>query len=215
MLDPTDFIITRKRKKYKFALFANSPLCYEFEQWDKNVAVDSIEIGAGTGFFSVALAELHPDWQCVAIDVKADRLQYGAHAAAKKGLANVRFLRARADQLLEVFKPRSLRTIWLTFPDPFPKKRAAKNRLTHPRFLALYAQLLSPGGTLCFKTDAHGLFSWSLEQLVSAGWQIQELSFDLHESDLPDEYKIKTTYESRFTAEGLPTHFLRATPPVR
>lgn len=213
MLDPADFIITRKRKKYKFALFANSPLCFEFEQWEKNSAIDSIEIGAGTGLFSAARAEASPQLQFLAVDVKADRLQTGARLAEEKGLANIRFLRARADQLRDLCAPSSIQTIWLTFPDPFPRKRSAKNRLTHPRFLALYKQLLAANGTLCFKTDAHDLFTWSLEQLIREGWRIRELSFDLHESDLAEDYKIKTTYESRFTAKGLPTHFVRATPP--
>ena len=55
LLDPNDFIITRKRKKYRFALFANSPLCFEFSEWTPR-AVDVLEIGAGTGLFSVELA---------------------------------------------------------------------------------------------------------------------------------------------------------------
>lgn len=64
-VDPNQFIITRKRKKYKFALFHNSPLCFEFDEWMKR-EVDCLEIGAGTGLFSVELALRHPEkrfWQ--------------------------------------------------------------------------------------------------------------------------------------------------------
>ena len=57
--------------------------------------------------------------------------------------------------------------MWITFPDPFPKQRSAKNRLTHPTFLRMYQRFLAPGGALYFKTDAHDLFIWSLEQLVA------------------------------------------------
>lgn len=211
-LNPDDYIITRKRKKYKFALFANSPLCFEAEEWKGQASPEVLELAAGTGLFGVALAE-STGQRTVAVDVKADRLQTGARLAAEKGLQNIRFLRARIeDQLADLLPPHTVSQLWVTFPDPFPKKRFAKNRLTHPKFLSLYRQLLSPDGALYFKTDSHDLFIWSLEQLIQDGWTITELSFDLHESPLQDGYKVMTTYEQRYAAEGLPTHFMRATP---
>lgn len=213
LLNPQDFIITRKRKKYKFALFHNSPLCFELDEWQEQPMPDILEIGAGTGLFGVTLAENIPKKRIVAVDVKADRLQTGARAAEEKSVENIQFLRARADQLADTLAPHSLEMVWVTFPDPFPKERSAKHRLTHPHFLSMYASLLKPDGALYFKTDAAALFAWSLEQLVRQGWVIVELSFDLHESDLSDLYKQKTTYETRFTAEGLQTHFVKAMPP--
>lgn len=212
MLDPKDYIITRKRKKYKFALFANSPICFEYEQWER-AEVDILEIGAGTGFFGVALARHAPQKSVVAVDVKADRLIKGALRATEQQVANIRFLRARADQLHEAIRPHSVENLWITFPDPFPRERSQNRRLTNPKFLSIYKNLLKKNGTLHFKTDARDLFDWSLEQLVQQGWAIRELSFDLHESDLDDHYKIETTYEARFRKEGLPIYFVKATPP--
>jgi len=210
LLDPKDFIITRKRKKYRFAKFHNAVNCFEFDEWTKR-PVDVVEIGAGTALFSVELATRHPEKTFVALDVKADRLQRGAYAAIERGLTNVFFVRARADQISELFASRSLEQIWVTFPDPFPKKRSAGRRLTHPTFLAQYEKLLAPGGALCLKHDNRDFFHWSLERLVERGWQIRELSFDLHESELSDEYKIQTSYEQRWLAEGLTTNFVRVT----
>jgi tRNA (guanine-N7-)-methyltransferase len=211
-VDPDQFIITRKRKQYKFAQFANSSLCFELDQWHKTT-VDVIELGAGTGLFSVELAARYPERQYVAVDVKADRLQKGAHEAEARGLSNIRFVRARADQLGELVPDHSLAELWLTFPDPFPKKRSAGRRMTHPTYLYTYTKLLKESGSLCLKHDSPDFFHWSLEQLVSAGWRITELSFDLHESNLLDDYKIMTTYEKRWTGEGIPTNFVRALKP--
>lgn len=185
-------------------------MCFEFEQWPRQWQPDILEIGAGTALFSVALAERYPDKKILAVDVKADRLQTGARLAEEKGLTNIHFLRARADQLNEILMPATLEVIWITFPDPFPKDRSAKHRLTHTRFLEIYQSLLGKDGSVCFKTDAHALFDWSLEQFVGSNWKILELSFDLHESDLSDSYKVMTTYETRFTSDGLPTYFVRA-----
>lgn len=211
-LNPKDYIITRKRKKYKFALFHNSPLCFEVEQWDKSWQPTVIEVGAGTGLLSVALAEQYPKKCFTAIDVKGDRLQSGARLAEEKGLTNIRFLRARADQLPDLFSSHSLDAVWVTFPDPFPKSRSGARRLTHPAYLRLYRELLVSDGALYFKTDARNLFMWSLEQLVAEKWLIDQLSFDLHESVLHDDYKIITTFETRWTSEGIVTNFVKALP---
>ncbi len=210
IVNPEEFIITRKRKKYKFALFANSPLCFEFTEWDASWQTDVVEIGAGTGQFVVELAARHPEQQYLAVDVKADRLQKGAREAEERGLTNVRFLRARADQLVELLSAHSLREIWLTFSDPFPRSRSAGRRLTHPTFLVQYRQLLTPDGALLIKHDNPQFFQWTLEQLVADTWNITELTFDLHDSELPDDYKILTLYEQHWLGEGRITQFMRA-----
>ncbi len=216
-VNPNDFVIVRKRKQYRFALFHNAENCFELEQWRpmQGLVIGDgklvVEIGAGTGLFLVELARLHPEQTYVALDVKADRLQKGARQALELGLSNIYFVRARADQLLEVVDSHTVDDIWLTFSDPFPKKRDAKRRLTYAAFLEIYKNaLVLKNAHLNIKTDSHQLFDWSLEQLIATKWQLEELSFDLHESELPNEYKIMTTYERRWRAEGLPIYFASA-----
>lgn len=213
-LNPHDFVITRKRKKYKFAIFHNSPLCFELDEWDKAYQPSTLELGAGTGLFSISLAQAGPGTLHLAVDVKADRLQTGARRASDENIKNIRFLRARAEQLLEALASQSLDTIWLTFPDPFLRERSSKHRLTHPKYLALYQKLLKPGGRLYLKTDAVALFDWSLEQLAETGWQIHALSFDLHKSNENALVKTPTTYEKRYVSEGKKICFVAATPPT-
>lgn len=208
-IDPDQFVISRKRKKYRFAKFHNSPLCFEFIEWQKR-PVDYLEVGAGNGMFTVEQAVLRPDRTFVALDVKGDRLQKGAYEAERRGLTNIFFIRARADQITELVDEASVQELWVTFPDPFPKKGSANRRLTAPYFLALYQQVMSPRGKLYLKHDNRNFFMWSLEQLVACKWRIDELSFDLHESDLDDRYKLQTAYEQRWLAEGLVTNFVAA-----
>lgn len=211
MLNPDDFIITRKRKKYRFAHFANASNCFELEQWQPMIDRHyTVEVGAGTALFLVELAARYPDRHFVACDVKADRLQKGARLALERNISNIQFVRVRADQLDEVFRKGTVDEIWLTFSDPFPRDRHAKHRLSHPRFLSIYRELISADGVLKMKTDNHQLFDYSLEQFVAEKWQITELSYDLHESNFSDHYKIMTTYEKKFVALGLPIYFVSA-----
>lgn len=222
-LDTTELIITRKRKKYKFAHFDAYQNCFEFNRGEdpKNIQDELkkffgnsnpviLEIAAGNAQFSLELARRHPEKNFIAIDIKSDRLYTSGKQALSEEVANIAFVRMHLYELSKVFKPSSVEAIWLTFPDPFPRKRSAKHRLSHPSFLNQYGDILQKNGELKFKTDNRELFLWSLEQLVAEEWQLKELSFDLHESDLSDEYKIKTYYEERFTALDIPTNYLAA-----
>lgn len=218
---PSDGLyITRKRKKWKFAHFDSYPNCFDFKRGSDPALVKAglqqhfkttqsiiLELAAGNAQFSLELARRHPEFNFIAIDIKSDRLYTSAKRALEEGVANIAFVRAHINELGELFERGSIYEIWLTFPDPFPKKRSAKHRLTHPEFLRQYRRILQGNGKLKFKTDNRELFLWSLEQFVAESWQLQELTFDLHESNLSDEYKIKTYYEEKFTAIGLPTNF--------
>ena len=210
LLNPDDFVIVRRRKKYRFAKFANAKNCFELNEWEKK-AVDVVELGAGTAFFLVELARRYPEKTFAAVDVKADRLQRGAYEALEQNITNIVFIKARADQLDELFEKQSIERLWLTFADPFPRDRSARRRMTHPIFLKKYEALLQETGSFYVKHDNPAFFAWSLEQLVAENWHIKELSFDLHESELPSDYKIITSYEERWLSEGRKTNFVRAT----
>jgi len=210
LLNPDDFVIVRRRKKYRFAKFANAKNCFELDEWEKK-AVDVVELGAGTAFFLVELARRYPEKTFAAVDVKADRLQRGAYEALEQNITNIVFIKARADQLDELFEKQSVESLWLTFADPFPRDRSARRRMTHSIFLKKYEVLLQKTGSFYVKHDNPAFFAWSLEQLVAENWHIRELSFDLHESELPSDYKIITSYEERWLGEGRKTNFVRAT----
>lgn len=213
--------ITRKRKKWKFAHFDEWPNCFAASDatpalWHEYFAADQplvVEIGAGTADLSVELARRHPDKNFVAADIKSDRLYTGAKVALNEPIKNIAFVRAQLRDMSALFAPGSIAELWVTFPDPFPRDKQAKHRLTHPKFLQVYAQLLAPGGILRFKTDNRELFLWSLEQLVAEGWHLTELSFDLHESDLSDDYKVTTHFERKYIEKAVAINYVAATLP--
>ena len=89
---------------------------------------------------------------------------------------------------------------FINFCDPWPKSRHAKRRLTHVNFLERYRKLLRTGGKLIFKTDNRPLFDFSLEQFEEAKLLVEDISYDLHAENRPDN--IMTEYERKFSGLG-------------
>ena len=103
-------------------------------------------------------------------------------------------------ELREVFENAEIERIFVNFCDPWPKSRDAKHRLTAPGFLRSYADLLAVGGEIHFKTDNRPLFDWSVEQMTAEGWELKEVTNDLHKDGISG---IMTDYEAKFHAQGI------------
>ena len=217
-VNPNDFIITRKRKLYKFAAFQNMTNCYDDRNWPNaqeqivhNSRPLTVEVGAGTALFLTELARLHPERQFVAIDRKSDRLYKGAKLAGELKLDNIVYLWSNARNLASLLPGESVSEIWLTFPDPWPQESNIKHRLSNPKFLGQYHGLLKADGVLNFKTDNRPLFDWSAQQFNNSQWHITHLTHNLHSDNaVDDDAKIMTTYESRYVSEGKKINYLSA-----
>ena len=135
---------------------------------------------------------------------------WAATETQKRGLSNVAFLCIHLLSIAEHFEAGEVDEIWITFPDPFPKKRQIKHRMITPPFLKSYQHILKKGGRLLYKTDNLDLFHFSLEVFVRQGnIHLRQLSFDLHaEEDFPADWKIETTYEREFRAMGEKINFV-------
>ena len=169
-----------------------------------------LEVACGRGEYTVGLAEVYPNHNFIGIDKKGDRVWKGSTDAIEKGLDNVAFLRTTVLELDECFAENEVDEIWIVHPDPRPRGKDTKRRLTHPRFLELYKKILKPGGLMRLKTDNTGLFEYTLEVLEDEKITDFEHTFDLYNSDLlADHHGIKTRYELKFTEEGETIKYLK------
>lgn len=168
-----------------------------------------MEIGCGKGGFICQLAARHPEVNFLAVELYANVLVSACEKAKAMGLDNIRFLSGNAEYLARFIPPHSVSRLYLNFSTPFPKKRQATHRLTHPHFLEMYKELLVPGASLIQKTDGRVFFQYSLEQLSGCGYTLKNVSLDLHADEIEDN--IVTEYESRFVAQGLPIYRVEAT----
>jgi tRNA (guanine-N7-)-methyltransferase len=181
------------------------------ELFFKNSSPITVELACGRGEYSVNLAALFPDRNFIGVDVKGDRLWKGSTWAIERNLTNVGFLRADILGLATFFSLGEIDELWITFPDPRPRKRDVKRRLTSGRYFDIYKPLIKKHGVVRFKTDNTPLFDYTLEVLRERS-DIENLRFthDLYSSDLRAEcHEIKTRYEEMFTAEGELIKYLR------
>lgn len=181
------------------------------EVYFKNDRPITIELACGRGEYSVGLAARFPERNFIGIDMKGDRLWKGSTLAIEQSLTNVGFLRTQIVDLEVFFQPGEVDEIWLTFPDPRPRKRDVKRRLTSPRFMDLFKKVLKPGRYFRLKTDNTPLFEYTLEQLSMRN-DIEDYQYthDLYNSELREEcFDIKTRYEEMFSAKGEKIKYLR------
>ena len=173
----------------------------------------TLEVGCGKGEYTVGLAQRHPGRNFLGLDIKGERIWRGSSRAAEIGLTNVGFVRMRAEDLAAQFGPGELSEIWITFPDPRPRDRDIKRRLTSPRFMGLYEQLLIPGGLLHLKTDNDNLFEYTLEILaVRLGTTIERLTRDLYAetaSEFIEAQAIQTNFEGKYRSVGVPIKYVQ------
>jgi tRNA (guanine-N7-)-methyltransferase len=177
----------------------------------KNNAPITLELACGRGEYSVGLAKIFSDRNFIGVDIKGERIWKGSTWAVEQKLDNVAFLRTQILLIENFFQEAEVDEVWITFPDPRPRKRDIKRRLTSPRYIDIYKKLIRPGGFVRFKTDNTGLFEYTVEEL-QARTDIRDFKFtdDLYQSDLrPECFDIKTKYEEQFAAKGEKIKYLR------
>ena len=170
----------------------------------------TLELACGKGEYAVGLGQLYPQKNFIGIDQKGNRIWVGAKKALQLQLPNVAFLRIQIDRIIEYFAPNEVSEVWITFPDPQLRTGKAKKRLTHPKFLRLYKQFLTPGGFIHLKTDSPHLYRFTKLIIEKYNCDLIEDIGDLYSNEnISNELKIKTHYETLDIAGSNTIHYLK------
>ena len=169
-----------------------------------NVHPVYLEIGTGKGKFINRLAMENPDINYVGIEKYSSVLIRALDKLDESQIQNLLFIRGDAELICEYFDEGEVERIYLNFSDPWPKDRHAKRRLPSKEFLRRFAQILTPDGTIEFKTDNRALFDFAVEEVEAGGFKILQITYDLHNDPVMNEGNIMTEYEERFSAKGNP-----------
>lgn len=158
-----------------------------------------LELGCGKGRFTVGTAEAESDVLLIAVEKVPDAMVVAMERAMDAGLKNVFFVDGDAALLPDMFASGEVDRLYINFCDPWPKSNQKKRRLTHGNFLKQYRRVLADGGQIHFKTDNDKLFAWSVEEIPQFGFQLSEVTTDLHKDGAVG---VMTDYERKFFNEG-------------
>jgi len=175
-----------------------------------------LELGCGKGEYSVGMGEHFPSKNFIGVDIKGNRIWRGAKTASENNMTNVYFIRTQIDHIASFFDKNEVDEIWITFPDPQPKDRLKRKRLTSPMFLDRYTTFLKPNGIIHLKTDHEGFFKYTLEEIERCGFHLIESTFNLYgevieqlDSKTQEILSIKTFYEKLWSEKGHSIHYLK------
>ena len=160
-----------------------------------------VEVGCGKGKFTAETAEANPEVLLIAVERCREAMVVAMEKAKNMGLKNVFFIDMDVAGIEEIFAPGEMDRLFINFPDPWPRKKNAKRRLTHRSFLDKYCRTVKEGGEIHFKTDNAPLFEYSVEEFATCGLQVNNLTRNLHENGIVG---IMTGYEEKFHALGTP-----------
>ena len=173
---------------------------YSFkEKWKKvfdNNNPIYIEIGMGKGDFILANAIKYPDINFIGIEKYDSIMALAIKKIDNYNLDNLKLIRMDAYDILNVFDS-EIDKIYLNFSDPWPKPRHEKRRLTSKSFLLKYDEIFKNKCIIEMKTDNRELFEYSLISFNNNGYNIKEISLDLHNSNKLDN--IESEYEIKFS----------------
>lgn len=195
-----------RNPKYKDEVINNCDFLITDEiNFEKDLPLH-IEIGMGKGNFILNMALNNPNINFIGIEKYSSVASVAIKKMMEYNLPNLKVIISDIMNLEELLKNK-VDVIYLNFSDPWPKARHEKRRLTSENFLKLYDKFFKDKCVIIQKTDNDDLFDFSVEQIKNYGYTLEEISYDLHSTDIPN---IKTEYEEKFSNKGIKIKYLKA-----
>lgn len=170
-----------------------------------------VEVGCGKGRFLTGRAAANPRVDFLGIERMLGRVHSFDDKCNMLHISNAHVLRLEALYTFWYLLPaHGVDTVYVFFPDPWPKKKHHSHRLFGPLFLRALWKRLKPGGRLEFATDHEEYFRYVTEECfpqfeAGAGSGADDAS-PLFSRVEPMERgpEAWTEFETRFRGQGLP-----------
>jgi len=221
----------KKRKLFKFSKIDENPLVFQQVHWEStslrrqgeekempgkwseffgNSNPIVLELACGYGEYTIGMSAQDPNTNFIGIDIKGDRIYMGAKKALEEDRKNAAFLRGSIVNLDRFFAKEEIAEIWIIFPDPYLPQRQSKKRLTAPRFLEIYGNVLAKDGVVHLKTDSGPLFEFTHEMIAEHKCDVLESNLDIYKNGFEEEYlKIRTRFEKSHLADNRTIKYLK------
>jgi len=159
------------------------------------IAPIHVEIGFGNGTNLVAMAAAHPENDYLGIEVHRPGVGRLLQQLASNELTNVRVACRDAIDVLAQVPDRTADTVYLLFPDPWPKLRHHKRRLVSPPFVSAVHRVLRTGGEFCLATDWED-YARQMVDVISANRGFRNLATNGAYVSRPESRPV-TRFENR------------------
>ncbi len=160
-----------------------------------------LEIGFGGGEHLLARARANPRAGFIGCEPFVNGMAKLLAAIDAEGLDNIRVWDGDASVVLAALPQECLSTVYLLYPDPWPKRRHHKRRFVSDERLAAISRVLRPGGMFLFASDIDHYVGWTLARVLRSG----ELTWTARR---PDDWRRPfdgwpgTRYERKAVREG-------------
>lgn len=159
-----------------------------------------IEVGCGKGQFLTRRAQKYPECDFLGIERMLDRVRLFDGKCRRGRIDNARVLRLEALYTFHYLLPaHHARTVYVFFPDPWPKKRHHSHRLFGPLFLNALWKRLELGGKLEFATD-HGEYFETVCACFAEDRRFERVE------PMDRSPEVWTEFETMFRRQGLPIY---------
>ena len=160
-----------------------------------------VEVGCGRGRFLTARAAAHPEMDFLGIERMLGRVHSFDGKCRRMKLGNAHVLRLEALYTFWYMLPaHGVRTVYVFFPDPWPKRKHHSHRLFGPLFLKALWKRLETGGRVEFATDHEEYFRFVTEECFPASPSFRRVE------PMERGPESWTEFETKFRGRGLPIH---------
>lgn len=175
--------------------------------WPVTSGEMELEIGFGRGMFLLERAKSAPSSRLLGIEIKSKWAFKVAERAERDGLQHVRVFGGDAREILPRLHPeRSLKRVFVHFPDPWWKKRHAKRRLRGASTMEPIARLLEPNGELFIQTDVEDRAQdFVIDITAHGGFELSDPPFVSDQG-----FGARSNREKRALQDGLPIYRILA-----
>ncbi len=179
---------------------------FQFPGWNHELLFPTpgpihIEYCSGNGSWIAQKAQNHPECNWLAVEKRFDRTRKIWSKVKNNTLSNLVAAFAEGMSLSSNYLPSSsVATIYVNFPDPWPKQRHAKHRIISPRFFQETARILQPQGRLVFVTDDEPYSSLFLQVAAEQTALVQTLPHPGY--TIPPEDYGTSFFDSLFRNQG-------------
>ena len=159
-----------------------------------------VEVGCGKGRFLTGRAAAHPGHDFLGIERMLGRVQSFDEKCRRLKISNAHVLRLEALYTFWYLLPaHGVQTVYVFFPDPWPKRKHHSHRLFGPLFLRALWKRLIPGGRLEFATD-HEEYFHTVEACFAGDPRFARVA------PLARGPEAWTEFETLFRGQGLPIY---------